>query len=126
MKAIACLTTFLSCLLAAPSMAADVSSRYPIPDEAFYVLSCMQRNGQDAEGLRRCSCAINAVEQQLPYEQYSQAVVVFAMRQPGGERAAIFRDTNGMKAVADRFVRAQSEANHQCFGSKDPAGSHPG
>ena len=120
MKNIAALSALFCFLLAEPSVAADSRSlpdtRYPTSDETFYVLACMETNGQNAEGLQKCSCAINAIERQLPYEQYSDAVIVFAMRQAGGERAAIYRDTAGMKDIADRFVDAQSEANRQCFG----------
>jgi hypothetical protein len=120
MKNIAAFSALFCILLADPSIAADsrtlAALRYPTSDEAFYVVACMEMNGQNAEGLQKCSCAINAIEAQLPYEQYSEAVLVFAMRQAGGERAAIYRDTVGMKDIADRFVHAQSEANRQCFG----------
>jgi hypothetical protein len=114
-------------LLADPARSADAGARYPTSDEAFYVLSCMELNGHDADGLRRCSCAINAVESQLPYDDYSNAELVFAMRQAGGERAAIFRDTATMKEVADRFLRVQAEANRQCFGAsgRSPTSSAP-
>jgi hypothetical protein len=95
-------------------------SRYPTSDESFYVLACVEMNGQNAEGLQKCSCAINAIEAQLPYQQYSDAVLVFAMRQAGGERAALYRDTVAMKEIADRFVRAQIRANRQCFGRDEP------
>ena len=118
MKTIASLGGVLLCLsMAAPATAADGGARYPTSDEAFYVLACMETNGRDADGLHKCSCAINAIEAQLPYQQYSEAVLVFAMRQAGGEKAAIYRDTAPMKEVADRFLRAQSRANRQCFGS---------
>jgi hypothetical protein len=117
MKTIASIGGVLLCFsMAAPASAADVGARYPTSDETFYVLACMETNGRDADGLHKCSCAINAIEAQLPYQQYSEAVLVFAMRQAGGERAAIYRDTAPMKEVADRFIRAQSEANRQCFG----------
>jgi hypothetical protein len=119
--ALLCLLLAQPCLAADASPGADGGARYPTRDEAFYVLSCMERNGRDAEGLRKCSCAINAIAEQLPYEQYSEAVLVFAMRQAGGERAAIYRDTDAMKEVADRFIRAQREANRQCFGSDSAA-----
>jgi len=110
----------LFCLLmtANPIAAADSTppaSRYPTVDEAFYVLACVEMNGQNAEGLQKCSCALNAIEAQLPYEQYSEAVLVFAMRQAGGERAALYRDTVAMNEIADRFIRAQTRANRECF-----------
>ena len=126
MKTIASLGGALLCFsMAAAATAADGGARYPTPDEAFYVLACMETNGRDSDGLRKCSCAINAIEAQLPYQQYSEAVLVFAMRQAGGEKAAIYRDTAPMKEVADRFIRAQSMANRQCFGfGGAPAGPH--
>jgi hypothetical protein len=92
MKTIASLGAVLLCFLMAAT-AADAGARYPTSDEAFYVLACMELNGQNAEGLRKCSCAINAIERQLSHDEYSDAELVFAMRQAGGERAALFRDT---------------------------------
>jgi hypothetical protein len=117
MKTIASLGGVLLCLSMAAPATADGGGRYPTSDEAFYVLACMETNGRDADGLHKCSCAINAIEAQLPYQQYSEAVLVFAMRQAGGEKAAIYRDTAPMKEIADRFLRAQSRANRQCFSS---------
>jgi hypothetical protein len=120
MRVSSALSAMFCFLMAAnPVAAADsdsVSSRYPTSDEAFYVLACMETNGRNAEGMRKCSCAINAIEAELPYEQYSEAALVFAMRQAGGEKAALFRDTVAMKEVADRFIRAQARASRKCFG----------
>ena len=114
----------LFCFVTADSLAAEDGvppmSRYPTYDEAFYVLACQEMNGQNAEGLQKCSCAINAIEAELPYELYSDAALVFAMRQAGGERAALYRDTFAMKEIADRFIRAQTRANRQCFGRDGP------
>jgi hypothetical protein len=76
----------------------------------------METNGQTAEGLQKCSCAINAIEAQLSHEQYSEAVLVFSMRQAGGEKATIYRDAVAMREIADRFIGAQTRANRQCFG----------
>jgi hypothetical protein len=120
MRAISPVHALLGFLMMAGSSAAAESdpfaSRYPTSDETFYVLACMEMNGQNAEGMQKCSCAINAIEAQIPYEQYSEAALVFAMRQAGGERAALYRDTVAMKEIADRFIRAQTRANRQCFG----------
>jgi hypothetical protein len=124
MKTISLLCALFCFLMAADSPAAAESgllaSRYPTSDESFYVLACVEMNGRNAEGLQKCSCAINAIEVELPYDEYSEAVLVFAMRQAGGERAALYRDTIAMKEIADRFVRAQIRANRQCFGRDGP------
>jgi hypothetical protein len=111
----------LFCLLMAADSAsagddASAVSRYPTSTESFYVLACLEASGQDADGLQKCSCAINAIEAQLPFEQYSDAELVFAMRQAGGETAALYRDTVAMREIADRYIRAQTRANRQCFG----------
>jgi hypothetical protein len=118
MKTIAALSVCLFSIIPTTLAATDtpVTSRYPTSDETFYVLACMQMNGQNAKGLQKCSCAINAIEARLPFEQYSEAELVFAMRQAGGQGAAIYRDAAAMKEVAERFIRAQTEANQECFG----------
>jgi hypothetical protein len=102
-------------------------SRYPTAEEVFYVMACMQVNGQEAEGLRKCSCAINALEALLPYDNYKDAQLVLAMRQAGGRNAGIFRDTAPMQAIVSDFTRAQEVANRECFGkpptTQPPAGA---
>jgi hypothetical protein len=124
MKRISLFCALFCVLMAADSLAAadsgPLASRYPTSDESFYVLACLEMNGQNAEGLQKCSCAINAIEVQLSYDEYSEAVLVFAMRQAGGERATLYRDTVAMKEIADRFIRAQTRANRQCFGRDGP------
>jgi hypothetical protein len=106
---------------------APTISRYPTADEVFYVMACMQVNGQEAEGLRKCSCAINALEALLPYDNYKDAQLVLAMRQAGGRNAGIFRDTAPMQAIVSDFTRAQEVANRECFGkpptTQPPAGA---
>jgi hypothetical protein len=96
MKAIALLGAlpYLYLLLLEPTIAVDGDPHYPTSDEALlYVLACMEMNGRDADGLRKCSCAINAMMAPLPYEPYSEAILVFAMRQASEEKASIYRDT---------------------------------
>jgi hypothetical protein len=106
---------------------APAISRYPTADEVFYVMACMQMNGQEAEGLRKCSCAVNALEARLPYDKYKDAQLVLAMRQAGGRDAGIFRDTAPMQAIVSDFTRAQEVANRECFGkpptTQPPAGA---
>ena len=100
---------------------AAASNRYPTADEVYYVLACMQMNGQDASGLRKCSCAVNALEAHLSYDKYRDAQLVVALRQAGGRNAAIYRDTAPMKAILTDFTRAQADANRECFGATSSA-----
>lgn len=118
---ISTLVLIATMLITVPAFAEETagqgSPRYPTADEAYYVLACMEMNGQNADGLHKCSCAINAVEARLPYQEYSDAELVMAMRQAGSRNAAIFRDAEPMKEIVSKFLRAQSLANQQCFGS---------
>jgi hypothetical protein len=93
------------------------AQRYPTSDEVYYVKACMGVNGDNAEGLQKCSCAVNALEARLPFEQYRDAQMVLALRQAGGRNASLFRDTAPMKAIVKQFVNAQADANHVCFGA---------
>jgi hypothetical protein len=83
MKTIASLGAAPLCFsMAGPATAADAGARYPTSDEAFYVLACMEMNGRDADGLCRCSCAINAVGRQLSHDEYSDADSCSRCRRP--------------------------------------------
>jgi len=96
----------------------EAARRYPTSDEAFYVMSCMEINGQDAASLQKCSCAVNALEQHLTYRQYKDAELVLALRQAGGRNAGIFRDTSPMRDIVKVFIEAQKTANRRCFGER--------
>jgi hypothetical protein len=59
-----CCALFFLLMTAAPIAAAEIAppaSRYAKSDEAFYVLACVEMNGQNAEGLQKCSCAIDTL-----------------------------------------------------------------
>jgi hypothetical protein len=77
----------------------------------------MEMNGKTGENLQKCSCAINALEARLSYDQYTDAKMVLALRQAGGRQGSLFRDTAPMKSIVNDFIRAQQGANEVCFGS---------
>jgi hypothetical protein len=92
---------------------APAVSRCPTADEVVYVMACMQMNGPEAEGLRKCPRAINALEARLPHDHYKDAQLMLAMRQADGRNAGIFRDTAPMRAIVSDFIRAQKAANRR-------------
>jgi hypothetical protein len=68
------LALLLGFSFADPALSADTGAPYPVSDEAFYS-RFMELNGRDADGLSKCSCAINAVERQLSYERLHQRLL---------------------------------------------------
>jgi len=98
-------------LLGAPAGAND----YPTAARADYVFGCMASNGQTQEMLNRCSCSIDVIASLLPYDRYVEAETVVRMRQVGGEKTVMFRDSAVAKETLAALKRAQAEAEIRCF-----------
>lgn len=102
-----------SVILEAPRAA---PADYPTEVLADYVFGCMASNGQSQDALRRCSCSIDEIASQLPYEDYVEAETVLRLRQvPGGGRTAIFRASPWAQVKVDKLRQAQVEAELRCF-----------
>ena len=92
-----------------------LANAYPTETTADYVIGCMAANGQTQDGLRRCSCSIDAIASVVPFEMYERADTVLRMRQVGGEAAGMFRDVAQLRDVVDQLREAQVEADFRCF-----------
>jgi hypothetical protein len=88
---------------------------YPTAARAEYVFGCMAVNGQSADALSRCSCAIDVIATILTYDAYVSAETVLTMRQTSGERASLFRDSAPTNAFVADLRRAEAEAEIVCF-----------
>ncbi len=90
---------------------------YPTAARADYVLGCMAANGNTREALFQCSCALDTIASQLPYEDYEKAETALSLQVGGGVggRVGLFRDPPEIKAVLERLRSAQAEANLTCF-----------
>ncbi len=99
--------------VAAPLPAND----YPTAARADYVLGCMATNGNTREALFQCSCALDTIASQLPYEDYEKAETALSLQVGGGVggRVGLFRDPPEIKAILERLRSAQAEANLSCF-----------
>lgn len=104
----------LATLLLLP--AAAFASDYPTAARADYVLGCMASNGNTRIALEKCSCAIDAIAEQLPFSRYEEAETALRMQAaPMGERGAIFRDPPEIRRVLEELRQAQAEATLRCF-----------
>lgn len=105
-------------LLAATPLQADdilILNDYPTEARADYVFACMTVNGRSREALTRCSCSIDVIASILSYDDYVSAETVLSMVQLGGERTAMFRNSEVTKAAVANLRRAQAEAEIRCF-----------
>ncbi len=116
-----CLRSTLGALavggLMAMQPAAGRANDYPTEVSADYVFGCMASNGETQDALKKCACSIDVIASLLPYDDYVEAETVMRMRevQGGGDKAALFRDTEVAKGVVDKLKRAQTEAEVRCF-----------
>ena len=101
-------------LLAAPAAAQQVND-YPTEARVEYAVACMATNGESADALQRCSCAIDAIAGVLPYQDYVEAETVLRMRQTTGDRSGMFRGGGMMEAMVADLRRAEAEAEMLCF-----------
>jgi hypothetical protein len=109
---------FLAALCGAMLMTtarADEQSDYPTAARAEYVFACMASNGQTQDALRRCSCAIDVIASDLPFDKYEEAETVMRMRRSaGGYLGEMFRSGLSNSMIRD-FEEAQAEAEIRCF-----------
>lgn len=96
------------------SPASAAAPAFPTVDRVEYVLECMKNNGGGQEFLYKCSCTIDAIAEKLPYEDYVEASTVARYQTLGGERGAVFRDPESMKALAKRYRALNVEAKQSC------------
>jgi len=103
--------------LAPPRAAPTAKNDYPTSTRADYVLGCMTANGNTREALFQCSCAIDTIAGQMPYDDYEKAETALSLQIGGGVggRVGLFRDPPEIKDVLERLREAQAEANLTCF-----------
>ena len=88
---------------------------YPTTARADYVIGCLAANGFQRQLLDRCACGIDAIANQLSYEDYEIAETILSMQQASvGPRGGLFRDTPVAKDSLAKLLRAQAEANLRC------------
>ncbi len=88
---------------------------YPTAARADYVIGCLAANGFQHKLLAQCACSIDAIADQMSYEDYDRAATILSMQQASvGPRGGLFRDTPVAKQSLQQMERAQAEANLRC------------
>jgi hypothetical protein len=87
---------------------------YPTVDRVEFVLECMQKNAGKQEFLYKCACVIDAIAQQLTYDDFVEASTAARFQSLGGERGGVFRDPPKTRDIAKRYTQVQSEAMKRC------------
>lgn len=104
----------LAALLALP--AAAQAYDYPTADRVVYVQSCMRDNpGGHYEMLNKCSCVIDRIAQEVPFDQYVEMSTAANANSIGGERGSYIRDVEPLQVQIRKFRQLQVQARKSCM-----------
>ncbi len=99
---------------ALPGMA--LAFDYPTAERVEYVHTCMRDNpSQSQEMVYKCSCVIDAIAKQMPYEEFVESSTAAYAYTIGGERGETVRAYTPAKKMADHFKEVQARAKKSCF-----------
>jgi hypothetical protein len=90
---------------------------YPTLDRVQYVEACIRDHPdrQRQEMIYKCSCAIDAIAQEMSYEQFVDASTAMYAGQIAGERGAAVRESSSGKELASAYRQALKNAFRKCM-----------
>ena len=108
------LAWIVAVLLATP--AAVHAHDYPTAERVVYVEACMRdQPGGHYEKLNKCSCVIDTIARDLPYDDYVTMSTAANANSIGGERGSYIRDVEMLQVQIRKFRQLQSQARKSCF-----------
>jgi hypothetical protein len=105
------------CASTAPQSAAPPPMHdYPTADRVIFVQACLRDHpGGHYEMLNKCSCAIDAIARELPFETYTAMATATNANSIGGERGGYIRDTELLQVDIRKFRQINAKAKKGCF-----------
>jgi hypothetical protein len=101
---------------AASAAAAGKSHDYPTSDRVLYVQACMQAHpGHFYEMLSKCSCVLDTLATEIPYDDFVSMSTLVNANSIGGERGGVIRDNEPAQEQIKRYKALQSKAQKHCF-----------
>ena len=88
---------------------------FPTRDRVEYVLNCLQDMGRNSmDDLQTCSCRIDSVASEMPFETYCYAVTYNRNKKMSGEKGGVFRDNKSGKEFLNQLSEIEDTAKGQC------------
>jgi hypothetical protein len=97
--------------------AATAGNDFPTIDRVLFVENCVRDHPDRPrqEMLYKCSCAVDAMAGELPYEEYVELSTAVDAGQVAGKRGAAVRESTEGKSMSKRFKEARAKALSSCF-----------
>jgi hypothetical protein len=116
MKRIAICTHAAPLIAAAFFAAPAVAHDYPTAERVLYVEDCMrQYPGAHYEMVSKCSCVLDTIAGQVPYDDFVVMTTATKANTIGGERGNVIRDAEPLQQQIRRFRELQAAARKSCF-----------
>jgi hypothetical protein len=90
---------------------------YPSVDLVQYVEACIRDHPDRPrqEMLYKCACAIDAIAEQIPYDEFVDAATALNAGQVAGPRGTAVRESKTGQELAGRLRQAQKAAFARCL-----------
>ena len=96
--------------------AAVLAHDYPTAERVVYVEACMHDHpGGHYEMLNKCSCVIDTIARELPYDDFVTMTTAAKAFSIGGERGSYIRDVEPLVAQIRKFRQLQAQASKSCM-----------
>ena len=101
-----------------PALAFD----YPTSDRVVFVQACMRDNpGPHYEMLNKCSCALDKIASDVPFDDFVDMNTATNANSIGGERGNAIRDAESLQTMIRKYRKILADAKQSClFGSTGP------
>lgn len=97
---------------------------YPTEARAEYVFECMNDlGGENYDTLYKCSCSIDYIADQLPYDTYVTLDTYTRGQHAGGERPEVLREGKLASDSRSELSRLKEQAADRCLIDTNSAGS---
>ncbi len=94
---------------------------YPTVDRVLYVQECMRTHpGPHYEMVNKCSCALDTLAKDVPFDDYVAMATATNANSIGGERGNSIRDSESLQAEIKRYRELQAKAKKGCFINLEP------
>jgi hypothetical protein len=105
-------------LLALPTWAC--AYEYPTVERVIYVQACLHENpGGYYEMVNKCSCVIDRIARDVPYDDYVTMSTAANANSIGGERGSYIRDVESLQVQIRKFRQLQAQARTSCMIAPD-------
>lgn len=96
---------------------AALAHDYPTSERVIFVEACMRDapGGHYYEALNKCSCVIDAIARELPFDDYVTMTTAANANSIGGERGSYIRDVEVLQKQIRAFRQLQLKARQGCM-----------